>query len=66
MHSVLEALRLIEHRGEYFKRGYQEVQSPNMYDHKLWMTSGHWQHYKDDMFSLAVEKREFALKPMNW
>ncbi|EEP80648.1 threonyl-tRNA synthetase [Uncinocarpus reesii 1704] len=52
-------------RTEYRKRGYQEVQSPNMYDVGLWRTSGHWNHYKDDMFKLAVEKREWALKPMN-
>jgi threonyl-tRNA synthetase len=52
-------------RSEYQKRGYQEVQSPNMYDIELWKTSGHWQHYQDDMFSLDVEKRKWALKPMN-
>ncbi|KAL1959875.1 hypothetical protein VTO42DRAFT_1020 [Malbranchea cinnamomea] len=52
-------------RSEYRKRGYQEVQSPNMYDVSLWRTSGHWMHYKDDMFKLNVEKREWALKPMN-
>ncbi|PGH15978.1 threonine-tRNA ligase [Polytolypa hystricis UAMH7299] len=52
-------------RSEYRKRGYQEVQSPNMYDVGLWRTSGHWDHYKDDMFKLNIEKREWALKPMN-
>ncbi|KAJ5564765.1 hypothetical protein N7513_001007 [Penicillium frequentans] len=52
-------------RTEYRKRGYQEVQTPNMYDVGLWKTSGHWAHYKDDMFKLDVEKREWALKPMN-
>lgn len=52
-------------RSEYQKRGYQEVQSPNMYDVELWKRSGHWQHYQDDMFSLDVEKRKWALKPMN-
>lgn len=52
-------------RSEYRKRGYQEVQTPNMYDVGIWKTSGHWQHYKDDMFKLDVEKREWALKPMN-
>jgi threonyl-tRNA synthetase len=52
-------------REEYFKRGYQEVISPNMYNSKLWETSGHWQNYKDDMFILDVEKEKFALKPMN-
>ena len=52
-------------RSEYQKRGYQEVQSPNMYDVDLWKRSGHWQHYQDDMFSLEVEKKKWALKPMN-
>ncbi|KAL8829915.1 MAG: hypothetical protein Q9191_001735 [Dirinaria sp. TL-2023a] len=52
-------------RSEYQRRGYQEVQSPNMYDVELWKTSGHWQHYQDDMFALEIEKRKWALKPMN-
>ncbi|KAG2035579.1 hypothetical protein BDR03DRAFT_899737 [Suillus americanus] len=52
-------------RSEYWKRGYQEVISPNMYNSKLWETSGHWQNYKDDMFTLDVEKEKWALKPMN-
>ncbi|THH20468.1 hypothetical protein EW146_g914 [Bondarzewia mesenterica] len=52
-------------RSEYYKRGYQEVISPNMYNSKLWETSGHWQNYKDDMFTLDVEKEKWALKPMN-
>ncbi|KAL4076562.1 hypothetical protein V8B97DRAFT_2083075 [Scleroderma yunnanense] len=52
-------------RSEYMKRGYQEVISPNMYNAKLWETSGHWQNYKDDMFTLDVEKEKWALKPMN-
>ncbi|KAJ5086838.1 threonyl-tRNA synthetase [Penicillium alfredii] len=52
-------------RGEYRRRGYQEVQTPNMYDVGIWKTSGHWAHYSDDMFKLDVEKREWALKPMN-
>ncbi|KAL5536418.1 THS1 [Sanghuangporus sanghuang] len=57
---------LLEHmRGEYYKRGYQEVISPNMYNIKVWETSGHWQNYKDDMFLLDVEKEKWALKPMN-
>ncbi|KAL5276775.1 TARS family protein [Megaselia abdita] len=52
-------------RSEYRKRGFQEVITPNMYNSKLWQTSGHWQHYADDMFQLDVEKEKFALKPMN-
>ncbi|KAJ5732607.1 hypothetical protein N7493_004088 [Penicillium malachiteum] len=52
-------------REEYRKRGYQEVQTPNMFNVDLWKKSGHWAHYKDDMFKLNVEKGEWALKPMN-
>lgn len=52
-------------RSEYRKRGFTEVISPNIYNSKLWLTSGHWQHYQDNMFSFDVEKETFALKPMN-
>lgn len=50
---------------EYRKRGFQEVVSPNIYSTKLWETSGHWQHYSENMFSFEVEKEKYALKPMN-
>uniref|UniRef100_A0A336L5Z5 threonine--tRNA ligase n=1 Tax=Culicoides sonorensis TaxID=179676 RepID=A0A336L5Z5_CULSO len=52
-------------RTEYRKRGFQEVVSPNIYNSKLWQTSGHWQHYAENMFSFEVEKEKYALKPMN-
>uniref|UniRef100_A0A8C8EFG9 threonine--tRNA ligase n=1 Tax=Otus sunia TaxID=257818 RepID=A0A8C8EFG9_9STRI len=52
-------------RSEYRKRGFQEVVTPNVFNSRLWMTSGHWQHYSDNMFSFEVEKEIFALKPMN-
>ncbi|XP_061567016.1 threonine--tRNA ligase 1, cytoplasmic [Cololabis saira] len=52
-------------RDEYWRRGFQEVASPNIYNSKLWETSGHWQHYSDNMFSFPVEEDVFALKPMN-
>lgn len=52
-------------RDEYWKRGYTEVQTPNMFDFDLWKTSGHAANYKDNMFQLEVEGREFGLKPMN-
>lgn len=42
-------------RDEYWDRGYSEVQSPNMYSVELWKTSGHWQHYQDDMFRVEVK-----------
>merc|ERR1719186_2133730 len=50
---------------EYRKRGFNEVMSPNMFDSELWKKSGHWQHYSDDMFTFEVEKKKWALKPMN-
>lgn len=52
-------------RGEYVKRGYQEVITPNMFNSKLWETSGHWGNYKENMFTFEVEKEQFGLKPMN-
>lgn len=52
-------------RNEYRKRGYEEVITPNMYNSKLWVTSGHWANYKENMFTFEVEKEQFGLKPMN-
>lgn len=52
-------------REEYTNRGFQEVVTPNVYNTRLWQTSGHWQHYAENMFSFEVEKEKFALKPMN-
>lgn len=52
-------------REEYSRRGFQEVASPNIYNSKLWETSGHWQHYSENIFSFPVEQDVFALKPMN-
>ncbi|KIH94797.1 threonyl-tRNA synthetase [Sporothrix brasiliensis 5110] len=50
---------------EYHKRDYVEVMSPNMFNADLWRTSGHWQHYQEDMFTLEIEKQQWGLKPMN-
>ncbi|KAJ1359286.1 Threonine--tRNA ligase 1, cytoplasmic [Parelaphostrongylus tenuis] len=52
-------------RKEYRKRGFTEVITPNLYNSQLWETSGHWQHYADDMFRFEVEKEQFGLKSMN-
>ncbi|CAN0030206.1 unnamed protein product [Ectocarpus sp. 6 AP-2014] len=58
--------RLMEFiRSEYWKRGYEEVTTPNMYNMDLWEQSGHAAHYKDAMFRFPVEGQEFGLKPMN-
>ena len=52
-------------RQEYKKRGYQEVITPQLFNKALWETSGHWQHFKEDMFILKMDNSEAALKPMN-
>ena len=53
-------------RAEHQKRGYQEFSGPQLNSSVLWKTSGHWDHYKDDMFVLTdVDGNEQALKPMN-
>ncbi|KAH9890865.1 threonyl-tRNA synthetase [Xylariomycetidae sp. FL2044] len=53
-------------REQYWKRGYQEVITPNMFNSELWKTSGHWNYYKDDMFVIDLEEDvKFGLKPMN-
>lgn len=52
-------------RKQYWKHHYTEVQTPNIFDFDLWVQSGHAANYKDNMYSLDVEGREFGLKPMN-
>lgn len=49
----------------YQKYNYSEVITPMMLDSDLWKTSGHYDHYKDDMYFLHVDNRDFAMKPMN-
>ena len=45
--------------------GYQEVKTPLIMDRTLWEKSGHWENYRDNMFTTESEKRDFAVKPMN-
>jgi len=53
-------------RKEHKQRGYQEFSGPQLNSSELWKISGHWDHYKDDMFVLTdVDGKEQALKPMN-
>ena len=49
----------------YRDNGYQEVKGPQIVDRLLWEKSGHWEKYRDAMFTTESEKREYALKPMN-
>ncbi len=48
-----------------YGEGYSEVRFPQLFDSEVFKTSGHWEHYRDDMFVLKVEDRDFAFKPMN-
>jgi len=52
-------------REVYRKNGYQEVRAPQILDRALWEKSGHWQNFKENMFTTESEKRDFAVKPMN-
>ncbi len=52
-------------RAVYRDNGYQEVRCPQILDKTLWEKSGHWEHYKDNMFTTASENRDYAVKPMN-
>ena len=52
-------------REQYLKRGYQEVITPQLFNKALWELSGHWEHYRENMFLLNVDNEEFSLKPMN-
>jgi threonyl-tRNA synthetase len=52
-------------REEYKKRGYEEVITPQLYNKKLWEISGHWDHYRENMFIVNIEGQEHSLKPMN-
>ena len=52
-------------REEHHKNGYQEIKTPIILDQELWHRSGHWDHYKDNMYTTMIDERDFAVKPMN-
>ena len=52
-------------RAVYRDNGYQEVKGPQILDKSLWEKTGHWEKYRDNMFTTESEKRDYALKPMN-
>jgi threonyl-tRNA synthetase len=47
------------------RHGYEEVSTPILVNHRLWEQSGHWDHYRDNMFVLDIEDQAYSLKPMN-
>src|SRR5881392_412995 len=52
-------------RRVYRDNGYQEVRTPQILDRSLWERTGHWQNYRDNMFTTSSENRDYAIKPMN-
>ncbi|MDI3544314.1 MAG: threonyl-tRNA synthetase [Candidatus Woesearchaeota archaeon] len=52
-------------RQEHKKAGYQEIKTPIILSRELWEISGHWDHYKDNMYFTKIDSRDFAIKPMN-
>ena len=52
-------------REEHAKRGYEEIKTPLILNEQLWRTSGHWDHYKDNMYFTKIDDDDYAIKPMN-
>ena len=47
------------------REGYQEISTPIILNRKLWETSGHWDHYRENMYTTVIDEEDFAIKPMN-
>jgi len=52
-------------RKEHIRRGYCEIRTPLILDRDLWIRSGHWDHYRENMYFTEIDDRPFAIKPMN-
>lgn len=52
-------------RGEHKKAGYQEISTPIILNQELWHRSGHWDHYKENMYVTQIDEEDYAVKPMN-
>lgn len=52
-------------REKHKKYGYKEISTPIMLDKALWLRSGHWDHYRENMYTTKIDEKDFAIKPMN-
>ncbi len=52
-------------RKEHAKAGYEEIKTPMILNQELWHRSGHWDHYKDNMYVVKIDDEDYAIKPMN-
>ena len=58
--------KIIEYWRELHKKyGYVEIETPIILNQSLWETSGHWDHYRDNMYTLSIDDENYAIKPMN-
>ena len=62
---VLKNILIDYWRKIHNEAGYVEIETPIMLNKDLWIRSGHWDHYKDNMYTSMIDNKEFALKPMN-
>ena len=62
---VLKNILIDYWRKLHNKAGYVEIETPIMLNKELWLRSGHWDHYKENMYTSIIDDKEFALKPMN-
>ncbi|MCM1426524.1 MAG: threonine--tRNA ligase [Eubacterium sp.] len=62
---VLKNLLIDYWRKLHTREGYLEISTPIMLNRKLWETSGHWEHYRDKMYTTLIDEADFAIKPMN-
>ena len=62
---VLKNILIDYWRKLHNKAGYVEIETPIMLNKELWIRSGHWDHYKENMYTSIIDDKEFALKPMN-
>ena len=62
---ILRNLLLDYWRKLHMSNGYDEISTPIMLNRQLWETSGHWDHYRDNMYTTVIDDTDFAIKPMN-
>lgn len=62
---VLKNILIDYWRKIHVREGYQEIATPMMLNRELWQTSGHWDHYRENMYTSVIDGMDFAIKPMN-
>lgn len=62
---ILKNLLIDYWRKIHIREGYLEISTPMMLNRELWKTSGHWDHYRENMYTTVIDEMDFAIKPMN-